>query len=275
MEIKDTIAGMNLHYRYFPLKYFLDSMEEEGIYNIELWGGFPHIYYEDLETDTISNLKEELKARGQKIIFYTPEQCMYPINIASQIKEARNRSIEYFKRNIELAHELECDKVLITSGTGYFNDESDVSWKLACASLQELCDFGIKYGIKLGLEVLRKDESTLVNDRFSLEKMLCDVNRENIGAVLDTNPIAVNGEKISEYFDVLGNRIMHVHFIDGTPYGHLAWGDGNMSAQDYFEELISVSYKGYLTLEITDTRYLMNPAKAVHDSLYYLKNVLS
>lgn len=274
MNLKiENVSGMNLHYRYFPLKYFLDSMYEEGIYNIELWGGSPHIYYEDLRPDTIRSLKKELRIRNQKIIFYTPEQCMYPINIASDIKEIRERSIEYFKRNIEIANFLECDKMLVTSGTGYFDGTNHKAWEISVSSLQELTHYSEKYGITLGLEVLRNDETTLIHDRNKLKKMLDDIGESNIGVVLDTNPMAINKETISDYFDLLQDKMIHIHFIDGTPFGHLAWGDGSMSAIDYLKELQRFSYNGYLSLEITDSRYLTNPGRAVHMSMKHLNNV--
>lgn len=34
-------AGMNITFRHFPFNYFLDSMEQLGINNIELWAGEP------------------------------------------------------------------------------------------------------------------------------------------------------------------------------------------------------------------------------------------
>jgi protein FrlC len=33
------VAGMNIHYLYYSLDYFLDSQVAAGIRSIELWGG--------------------------------------------------------------------------------------------------------------------------------------------------------------------------------------------------------------------------------------------
>ena len=40
----------------------------------------------------------------------TPEQCLYPVNIAAFDIAARNRSINVFKKTIETAAELEAAK---------------------------------------------------------------------------------------------------------------------------------------------------------------------
>ncbi|MFA6941378.1 MAG: TIM barrel protein, partial [Clostridiaceae bacterium] len=77
-----------------------------------------------------------------------------------------------------------------------------------------------------------------------------------------------------DYFRALGKDLVHIHFIDGKPRGHLAWGDGILPLEKYVESLNSNNYEGYLTLEITDSGYLLNPEKAVGKSIEKLKKAL-
>ena len=30
-------------------------------------------------------------------------------------------------------------------------------------------------------------------------------------------------ENINDYFEAFGSRIIHCHFVDGNPTGHMAW----------------------------------------------------
>ena len=39
---RDRIAGMNIHYLYYSLPYFLDAQQKLGVKTIELWAGAPH-----------------------------------------------------------------------------------------------------------------------------------------------------------------------------------------------------------------------------------------
>ena len=39
---REQIAGMNIHYLFYSLDYFLDKQAELGFKTIELWGGAPH-----------------------------------------------------------------------------------------------------------------------------------------------------------------------------------------------------------------------------------------
>ena len=73
----------------------------------------------------------------------------------------------------------------------------------------------------------------------------------------------------------LGKRIIHFHFIDGAPRGHLAWGDGVLDMKGYLTQLEEHDYEGYLSLEITDGRYFMEPWKSVEQSVKQLFSVIS
>lgn len=56
----DQVAGMNFHYKHYPLEYFLNSMVRYECKNIELWGASPHFYVNDLSLHEIRNIKKRL-----------------------------------------------------------------------------------------------------------------------------------------------------------------------------------------------------------------------
>lgn len=61
-------------------------------------------------------------------------------------------------------------------------------------------------------------------------------------------------------FDEVNHPHLKVmHFIDGTPYGHLIWGDGNHDLESWLNVLNQRGYKGYLGQEITDFNYFEKP----------------
>ncbi len=76
------------------------------------------------------------------------------------------------------------------------------------------------------------------------------------------------------YLKALGERLVHVHFIDGAPKGHLAWGDGVLDMKQYLKEFADFGYSGYLSLEITDGRYFMEPSVSVDQSIRKLREAL-
>ena len=272
---RDQIAVMNIQYKYFPLTRFLNDAAENQIKNIELWGAAPPFHMEDMTYRDIKAVRREIEVRGLRLVCFTPEQCVYPVNLAAPSHEARRRSVRFFEDSIRIAGEMGCEKVLVTTGTGYFDgsDEKE-AWNHAAENLYGLGELASHYGVTLALEVLRRDESNLVYDLPTLTQMLKELDHPFIGGMIDTIPMALAGETPGQYIKELGDKLVHVHFIDGAPKGHLAWGDGVLDMEKYLEEFALMDYKGYLSLEITDGRYFMDPSASVRQSIRRLYAVL-
>ena len=266
-----TLAGMNITYRYLPLSRFLEDMVELGFTQVELWGGAPHFYSEDVSTSEIAAMRHTLAEKGLSLVCFTPEQCLYPINIASGDRAMRRRSIEFFQRNIEIAKELGCDLMLVTPGRGYVDEKEGAAAERSREALMELVETAKRYGVRLGLEVLRRDESDIIYNLETLKTMVDRIDSPSLGAILDTVPMALAGEEPADYLETFGDKLFHIHFIDGAPHGHLAWGDGTLDATEYLRQLSEGCYAGSLSLEITDARYVENPFPAFSRSVEHLK----
>ena len=65
-----------------------------------------------------------------------------------------------------------------------------------------------------------------------------------------------------QWFETFGDDIVNTHFIDGNPYGHLAWGDGTSDLEGWLSVLKEYQYGGILGLEITAREYYNDPAAA-------------
>ncbi len=267
---RSQIASMNLHYRFFPFNYFLDSAVQNRLTRIELWAGAPHFYVDDVRPRDIQRIYGDIERRGLAIVCFTPEQCAYPINIAAKEVSLRTRSLRYFEKSIDIACDLGCRLVLVTSGLGYFSEAPEEAWARSRESLSRLTRKAERANVLLVLEPLRTDESNLVNSLVSLQKMRAEVASSALKGMIDTIPMALSGETIDDYARLLGKDLVHMHFVDGKPRGHLAWGDGVLPLSQYVQTLDSIDYTGSLTLEITDPSYLLDPRSADERSLQLL-----
>lgn len=272
---KSQLSVMNIQYRYFSLDKFLDDAVGNEVSNIELWGAMPFFNIEDMTYQEVKEVRHQIESRGLKLVCLTPEQCVYPVNLAAPSEAARRRSLKFFEDNIRAASELGTDKMLITTGYGFFDESNhEEAWKWARDGIYDLAELAKIHGITLALEVLRRDESNLVYNLSTLTQMLAELKHDSVGGMIDTIPMALAGERPADYLQALGERLVHVHFIDGAPRGHLAWGDGILDMQGYLEEFSRYHYKGYLSLEITDGRYYMDPTQSVQQSVNALYKVL-
>ncbi|MCY9693227.1 sugar phosphate isomerase/epimerase family protein [Paenibacillus alginolyticus] len=272
---RDQIAGMNFHYKHHSLTYFLDAMVRYGFKHIELWGASPHIYVEGLTQSELRKVKQEIELRDLEVVCFTPEQCVYPINIAAKEDGIRTRSIDYFNKSLEVAKELGAPLLLVTPGWGYEHEPIDEAWKRSQDSLAKITVKAAELNVVLALEPLTRMESNLVTNIATLQKMLGEVNSPFLKGMIDTIPMALTGEDFQGYFNAMKNDIVHIHFIDGKPEGHLVWGDGVLPLETYIEQLVTIGYKGYLTLEYTSYSYIREPDKAIEKTLKILHPYIS
>ena len=259
---RKQVAGMNCHYYNYSLDYFLKAQESLGFQTVALWGGAPHFDLDYLSYSDCNLIRKKAEAHGLKIECFTAASCTYGYQMCMQPRELLEKSIEYFKNGIQAASELGCSMMVTNSGWGYWNEKRESAWNRSVEMLAILSGEAEKYGITLTMESLRRAESQLVVTLEDAKRMFDEVSHSSLKMMIDTTAIGVANETIQQWFDVFGASIVNTHFVDGTPYGHLAWGDGKMPLEKMLDCFQENGYFGLLGLEITDPRYYKNPTDA-------------
>ena len=263
----EQLCGMNLHYQHHSLEYFLDRQVELGLKNVELWGGSPHLYIDDASPERVHTVQNAIQSRGLNLVCYTPETVVYPINIAAEEEHIRWRSLQYLSRGIEIASELGCGRMLLTPGWGYVGREKKRSMEYSLQSIEILTRKAERENVVLALEHLSPISSNLINTSADLKMILERIPSPNLKAMLDTCQVCLAGEHVRDYFEALGENLVHIHLVDGTPGGHLAFGDGELPLQEFVETIGAWGYKGFLSMEISDRRYFEKPELADRQSV--------
>jgi protein FrlC len=240
---RDQITGMNFHYMHYPFEYFLNAMARYEFRNIEVWGASPHLYVDELSIGDIKNIKKEIDRRDLHVVCFTPEQCVYPINLAAKEDSIREKSLQYFIKSAEAAKVLGAPMLLVTPGWGYENEDRIEAWKRSRDSLEKLAKVAEKLDLVLTLEPLQRVESNLIYNSVTLKTMLHEVNSPFLKGMVDTIPMALANEDFTDYFAALKEDLVHIHFIDGKPEGHLVWGDGILPLETYVNQLSGADYK--------------------------------
>jgi len=269
------IAVMNLPYCHYTLDYFLESMKRIGIKNIELWAGYPHLSIYDSENFKPKMIGNKIKENNLNVVCLTPEQCVYPINIAARESLVRKKSIEYFTRYIEIVHEIGGNRVMITSGWGYEDEPLSNAWKRAVDSINVLVNKATKEDVKLLFEILLPTESNIVNNLDTTNKMLNEFQSPSLECCIDTVPAVFEGKNLDDFFKVIGKRITHIHLNDGSPTGHLVWGDGTQNLNQHLNDLSKNNYSGFLTLELEEKNYRIEPEYHIRRGVNYIKKFLN
>lgn len=268
-------ANMNFHYQRYPFDYFLDSTVRLGMQAVELWGGAPHVYVDDASHEDILSMRREMKRRDLDLVCFTPEQCIYPINLSAKDDTLRLRSIEYFKKCIGVTNTLETSLMLVTVGYGFYNEPAEEAWARGLESLQVLAKEAEKQGVVLALEPMSKMGSNLITDLKTLKRMYDEVNSPALKVLMDTIPMTLGGDSIEAYGDAFGNDLAHIHFLDGDgkTSAHLGWGMGVFPLESFAESLTAIGYDKYLTLELIGPQYNWEPEQFTKSSLDRLSEV--
>ncbi|RCW41547.1 MULTISPECIES: sugar phosphate isomerase/epimerase [unclassified Halanaerobium] len=276
----DNFSVMNVQYLQYSFDYFLNSMKENNIKNIEFWAGSPHYsrlsFYNSLSAENyLKRIKKKLDSLNMKTIMYTPELLNYPFNLSSNSLEERNITLDYLKKSICDAKILDCNNLFINSGCGLRDHPLKSNWEKNVDSINKILELASEYNTKIVIEQLQPYESNLITNRDDLLNLYKEVEFDNLDVCLDVVAMEVAKENIEDYFSILKENIKHIHFSDGNPSGHLILGEGQLPLNKYINCLEKNNYYNFLTLEINDSIYWENPHKSIKNSLEFLRKNLN
>ena len=251
---------MNCHYRYYDLNYFFKTISELGFTACEIWTSPHHFSVNSRIYESPDKLLELSNKYKVKIASICPEQTNpKPYNIAERDPKKQKEVLSYFKNIIEIAKLTKANKIVITSGWSFLNEDKELAYQRSVKMMRKICKFAEENHVDVALEALQPEESRLVNSINDLVKYREKVSASSLKICLDMGAMARMEETIEEYFQTFGNDIVHIHFVDGNPTGHLAWGDGKRDMSKDIAILKKYGYSNYLSLENATSRYFMNP----------------
>ena len=260
--IKSQFAGMNQHYKKFPLDYFLDAQARVGFQNIELWLGVPHFWLDSAGYDDCKVVARKVRERELRVVAVTSPSLGYQYQYSPREDSHVERTFRYFSNGIKVAAELRAGIMTVNSGWGYLNGDTHEAFERSKAMIRRLCDVAASLGVVLALESLTPHESSIVTSLASAKRMFEEIGHPALKVMVDTVATGNAGETTSQWFAAFGRDVVHMHFVDGDrcTASHRAWGDGAYSLDQELGRLRDGGYTGYLVQEIDDGRYLEDPA---------------
>lgn len=247
-------------YQRNPLEHCFMDAKEYGYDYIELWGGRPHAYAPDLKAGDINEVRRLIEKYEMPVLGYTPEHNAYPYNYMIGSEAQRRGAIDYLKLSLEMAKEMGAEFVLTSPANGGYLATYDQLWSRLEKNIQELGDYAAKLEIKLVVEALTPYESNFFTRANDLVELFRRVDNPYVVGMCDIVPPFVQHESIMAYFDKLGNKMDHMHIIDGENGSdtHLIPGEGNIPIKEMLYEMKRIGYDKTATLELV-TNYINEP----------------
>ena len=270
----DNFAVMSVQYVHYSLEYYLDSMVKNGLKHVDLWGGIPHYcrldypFAEDAK-QKIGSIRAMMEERGLDVSVYTPETLAYPYSFSHPEEEVRKRTVDYFSMAMDDALLFGTNKVFLNSGCGLLDLPREESFARLVDTYKKIAAIAEQKGIELVLEQLQPYESNLVLNLQDIKRVLDEVDSPAMYICVDVVAMAVAGEELKDYFEVLGReRIKLIHFADTC---HYILGDGELPLKDYLKTLEEYDYDGIVDLEINNSIYWDDPHESIRKSVEWLK----
>ena len=270
-ELRGRCAVGSYAYLHYTTDYFLDTAKALGFDKVELWAAAPQIDLLGLTPSVCRSLKEKLSSRGLSVCAITPEQLAYPINLAGDDAPLRRRSIDYYKNGIELAAALQSPYLLLTAGSGYYDQPPEAAWERSVDSIGQLALFAGARGVRLLLETLTPGSSNIVNTPAQVRRMMDALPRGAVFGMLDIGQMTVMGQSVAEYGMALGDKLAHVHLHDTGAACHMALGEGELALEKIIGQILTWGYEGIFSLECNDARYRKNPRAADEKNAAWLR----
>lgn len=259
----EQLIGANFSFQHHPFQWVAGQLRQMGFKRMELWGIAPHLDLFHGSPARLAELRSILGDNGISVHCFTPEQVLYPVNIASGDRIYREKSVDCFLRAADISAELGASYLFLTPGRGFESESRHLAWAHTVESLSKIATHAAGLGIRCLLEPLQRLESNIANNAADLERLWRDLNANNVDLVLDLVAMAAAGDQVGGYMKRFGKRLAHIHIVDGTPSGHLVWGDGNLPLDDYLAEISDHSFEGTLTFEpFGNGSYALDPAAA-------------
>lgn len=254
------VGSFTSGYQRNPLEHCFMDAKEYGYDYIELWGGRPHAYAPDLKAGDINEVRRLIEKYEMPVLGYTPEHNAYPYNYMIGSEAQRRDAVDYLKLSLEMAKEMGAEFVLTSPANGGYLATYDQLWSRLEKNIQELGDYAAKLEIKLVVEALTPYESNFFTRANDLVELFRRVDNPYVVGMCDIVPPFVQHESIMAYFDKLGNKMDHMHIIDGENGSdtHMIPGEGNIPIKEMLYEMKRIGYDKTATLELV-TNYINEP----------------
>jgi D-psicose/D-tagatose/L-ribulose 3-epimerase len=136
---------------------------------------------------------------------------------------------------------------VISSALARYTQPPSTQGRANCVRvLRSLAEQAAASGITLGLEVVNRYESNLINTAEQALELIADIGANNLKVHLDTYHMNIEESDFTKPVLACGDRLGYVH-VGESHRGYLGTGTVNFPA--FFDALAAVNYQGTVTFE--------------------------
>ena len=262
-------------YQRNPLEHCFIDAKRFGYDYIELWGGRPHAFAYDLKAGDIKQVRSLIDKYEMPVVGFTPEHNGYPYNYMIGSEAMRQDAVEYLKTAMDMAKEMGADFTLISAGHAGYGATYKQMWDRLEKTVRELTDHAEKLQHKLVMETLTTYESNVIKNANDLQELFRRVDSPCLVGMCDIVAPYTQAESIMDYFDKVGDKMYHMHIIDGVPDSdsQVMPSEGQIPIPELMMELKEINYSRTATIELV-TGYINEPRMYARRAINNLRDMM-
>jgi fructoselysine 3-epimerase len=256
-------AQSSFVYSNYSLQYAIRSMGRMGYDGIAVWGGRPHMYRQDLHAQ-LHEILDLLAEYRMEVCHVVPAQFRYPSLLSSTNERVRRDSVRYIMDNVDNSLLLGAPSLHVCAGFSSFDEPLERGWEALRRSICEILEYTRGTGLRLYIEPAHRFESNQVRTLDDGLRMIREIGDPQLGILLDTGHLHVNGEDLAEGVAKLGPLLGHVDLDDNdrSADSHLAPCAGTIDFAPFAAALKATGYSRYVTAEL-GMQYVLDPEPVV------------
>lgn len=260
------------NYQRYGLARCFSDAKALGYDYIELWGGRPHGFAPDLASGQLTQVLRLMEQYELPVPVYTPELNGYPYNFMSGTTAQWEDTMTYLELCVSMGAALGAEYTVIAAGHGGYESTQTQLHQRLTNTLHRLTHHaeGLKHTVVL--ETLTPFESNLCHRSDELAQILKEIDSPYLMGMCDTVVPHTVGEPCLSYCDHLGDRLVHLHLVDGDGISdtHMVPGEGNLDIENLLWGLTHRGYTGRMTIELV-AAYLADPMLAAKRGIDYVR----
>lgn len=248
-------------------------VSKTGYDGVDIWGGRPHVYRQDLSVDELKDVRKLIEDHGLRVSSFMPAFYRYPHSLSNPNPKVREDSIEYMRVCIDNAAILGAKIVLIVPDLSLSGQSREASLQRMIESIDVTAKYASRYDLKLGIEILYFDETDLVNSADDALQIINELGHSNIGVVLDTGTLNLSKESPVDIMAKITNLILQIHVNDNEgnkTQQNLIPGEGTYDFKGLMTILKENNYQGFLSAELSK-EYSADPEPALRTTAERLR----
>jgi len=230
------------------------AVARAGFEGVDIWGGRPHVYRQDLTVEELVHLRQLIAECGLSVVSFMPAFCRYPHSLSNPNPRVREDSVEYMRQCIDNAALLGAGIVLVVPDLSLYGQRREDALARFMECVDVVARYASQYDLMLGIEVLYYDETDLVNSADDALSIIDQLGHRNIGVVLDTGTLNLSKESPEEILAKLGDLVLEVHVNDNDgkrEQQNLIPGEGTYDFKSLVQVLKEQGYSGFLSAELS------------------------